>query len=97
MKTINRPGWSRFAHTSPAGAACVVALGAATAAAQPCAWELVTETGPSPRRSVSMVHDTDRDVIVLWGGREDPVLPGSYLDELWEFDGESWALVTTGG
>ncbi len=53
-------------------------------------WELVDTNGDFLRFSSSVACDTERDVLVAFGGRiPDP------LADTWEFDGSEWAEVVT--
>lgn len=55
-------------------------------------WTSVTTVGaPSPRFLYGMCYDSQRDVIVLFGGRN---LTGPN-NETWEFDGTTWTQNTT--
>jgi cysteine-rich repeat protein len=54
---------------------------------------------PAPRSRATMVYDTQRKVIVLYGGKLDiPPLPAPQVvtlsSETWEFDGAVWTLVS---
>jgi hypothetical protein len=50
-------------------------------------------TAPSRRTSASMVFNSGRGRIVLWGGR----YYSSSLNETWEWDGNGWLLASTLG
>jgi len=60
-------------------------------------WELLTPTdpegdgNPGNRRDGRMAFDRSRGVAVLFGGRGDS---GEFSDEVWEWDGASWDLIT---
>ncbi len=59
------------------------------------AWTPILQSARAPRRMFhSLVYDTHRDRLVLFGGQ------GSYtgtplLDDTWEFDGAGWVQVST--
>jgi len=55
-------------------------------------WELVAETGPSPRTEPVMAYDSVRGVVVLFGG-EDPYT----RNDTWEWDGRQWRQVAETG
>ena len=50
-------------------------------------WELVAETGPSPRAHHAMVHDPARGRTLLVGGGD---------DRTWSWDGKRWESVAAG-
>lgn len=54
-------------------------------------WELVSSGGPPPRWKHGMAYDSDRDVVVVFGGES-----GS-KDDLWEWDGAQWTMVGAAG
>jgi len=64
-------------------------------------WEYVAQQGdtPGPRFGARMVYDLRRDRLVLFGGAvgAESIDPGQTSDELWEFDGTSWAQVPSSG
>lgn len=51
--------------------------------------ERVVTGGPSPRHGAAAAYDTDRAVIVLFGGTDN----ASTFDETWEWDGAAWTLL----
>ncbi len=46
---------------------------------------------PSARGYTRMVYDSERQVLVLWGGRGEKTLP----NDTWEYDGQQWNVVET--
>jgi hypothetical protein len=56
-------------------------------------WATVTTSGPS-RSGAAMAFDSNRNVTLLFGGRS--ASTGANND-LWEFNGTSWTMVTVGG
>ena len=53
--------------------------------------QLHSVSQPSPRRAPVMAYDVDRRVVVLFGGvGRDENKNIVYLDDTWEWDGESW-------
>ncbi len=56
-------------------------------------WQQITTSNtPDVNGEYSMVYDSNRDVVVLYGGN------GSgwpYSNETWEFDGSDWSQITT--
>ena len=59
-------------------------------------WVEVTESAPPGRYLHQMVYDEDREVVVLFGGTEIGA-SGDPFGDTWEWDGESWELVSTSG
>jgi len=60
-------------------------------------WNQVSSSGPSPRRQHAMAYDSQRGVVVLFGGHG---LGGGglmYLGDTWEWNGSSWSQVSSGG
>lgn len=58
-------------------------------------WTLRATTGPSPSIEHAMTYDSDRGVIVLFGGRTSG--GAVILGETWEWDGSTWTIVATTG
>lgn len=59
-------------------------------------WTLQASSGPSVRYGHAMAYDSDRGVVMLFGGRS--ALDQSTLyNDLWKWDGSSWTLVHTTG
>lgn len=59
-------------------------------------WNPRFVTGPPRREGHAMVFDSSRSRVVVFGGRS--VTPNiQYLNDLWEWDGESWSQVITTG
>jgi hypothetical protein len=57
-------------------------------------WELISINPGTARWSMSMAYDSDRNVVVMFGGRSlNP--PFGLLSDTWEWDGTSWSQVTT--
>jgi len=52
-----------------------------------CATWSEVASGPSARRFPAMEYDSDREVMLLFGGVD---ADGNRLDDTWEFDGSSW-------
>ncbi len=56
--------------------------------------QLSPAASPSPRSNYSaMVYDSDRQVMVMFGGSQ----AGVRLGDTWEFDGNNWTLAATTG
>ena len=55
-------------------------------------WKKAADTGPSPRLGHSMVYDSWRQVVVLFGGND-----GNFQNDTWEWDGTEWKLAATDG
>ena len=59
-------------------------------------WVRIATEGPPSRASAAMCYDSDRHVIVLFGGNTGPNTAGGYpgaggyLGDTWEFDGTNW-------
>lgn len=51
-------------------------------------WTKRSMVGPSPRAGHAMAYDSNRGVVVLFGGYSESA---GTNDETWEWDGESWA------
>lgn len=55
-------------------------------------WRRIETPGPSPRSSTgTMVYDSARQRVVLFGGRG----PDGYFGDTWEWDGSAWMLRET--
>lgn len=48
-------------------------------------WTLESQTGPAPRCDQAMAYDSQRQVVVIFGGYN-----GAYLRDTWEWDGATW-------
>lgn len=58
-------------------------------------WELRTpSTVPPARAFPSMVYDSNRQVVIMFGGGENYVQPYAALSDTWEYDGTDWTLVS---
>lgn len=57
--------------------------------------QLSPATSPSGRSQMGMVHDAARNRMVLYGGLATPISVPPPTAETWEFDGSTWAQVTT--
>ncbi len=70
----------------------VLALFATSASAQSCSlsWtEATSGAAPSARHTQAMAYDSERGVIVLFGGNaKDPL--DNYMGDTWEWEGNSW-------
>ena len=70
----------------------VLAVSATSASAQSCSlsWtETTSGTAPSARHTHAMAYDSERGVIVLFGGNaKDPL--DNYMGDTWEWEGNSW-------
>ncbi|MBP7933424.1 MAG: hypothetical protein KA354_02140 [Phycisphaerae bacterium] len=53
-------------------------------------WIQIARGSPSPRRAHAMAYDSDREVVVLFGGTSGGA-------ETWEYDGNLWVLKATTG
>jgi hypothetical protein len=56
-------------------------------------WVRVATDGPAPRDHAAMCYDSDRHVMVLFGGSTTPNSPLSasgFFGDTWEFDGTNW-------
>lgn len=79
-------------------AACLGHVGnASTAIAQCSGWSQSPAVGPTIRSMHSMVYDTVRGKVLLFGGYGPKPDGSEYLGDTWEFDGTSWTLRTTTG
>ncbi len=54
-------------------------------------WTLIDVDGPPSRQKHTMVYDSIRGVIVMFGGDGGD---GVFFNDVWEYDGVSWANVT---
>ena len=68
----------------------VVALLAAFATGQSTWLDVSPLTGPSARSYAVMAYDSQRGVVVLFGGRNDQAI----LGDTWEWDGFLWTRKT---
>jgi cysteine-rich repeat protein len=59
-------------------------------------WHRVMLPGPPARRAAAMAYDTDREVMVLFGGTRGQGGPSAegVLDDTWEYDGVHWREIT---
>jgi Tol biopolymer transport system component len=55
-------------------------------------WSKLNVTAPTPWRGMTIVYDTKRKVVVLFGGSGET---GRFLNETWEFNGQNWKRVET--
>ena len=53
-------------------------------------WSLVTGPAGFARFSMGIAYDSDREVVVVFGGRT-----GEAFDDTWEYDGASWTQIDT--
>jgi hypothetical protein len=53
-------------------------------------WALVDVTAGFERSSMGIAYDSDRGVVVVFGGRTDEA-----FSDTWEYDGSSWTLIDT--
>ncbi len=60
-------------------------------------WQLVSTSGPSPRRNHAMAYDSARQKVVLFGGAVGYGEDSVPLGDTWEWDGQTWTQVTTSG
>lgn len=60
-------------------------------------WRFVTMNGPSPRYQAACAYDTQRDRVVLFGGRgtNSTGTGDRGFNETWEFGADQWTRVTT--
>lgn len=64
-------------------------------AVTPRNWQqIITTNTPAVVGEYAMAYDSDRDVVVLYGGN---ATGWPYENSTWEFDGSDWAEVTTSG
>lgn len=56
--------------------------------------DVTTTPWPSPRREHALVYDSERQVVLLYGG-ESPSLTA--LDDTWAWDGDTWSHVIVSG
>lgn len=75
----------------------VVSVVCAIAQAQDCAWQGAVRPGPSARHSHAMAYDSARGVTVSFGGFDGDQQTGQLLGDTWEFDGDRWRAVASGG
>jgi hypothetical protein len=75
----------------------VLVLALSPAAAQSCQeWRLRATSGPSPRGEFGLAYDSRRGMTVLVGGAQNLGFDNVFR-ETWEWDGQGWTLVSTGG
>lgn len=60
-------------------------------------WTQVPVSGPSPRFEFAMVYDETRGRTVLFGGSVSGSSSVPMLGDTWEYDGQSWTLVSEAG
>jgi hypothetical protein len=60
-------------------------------------WTQIADSGPSPRSYHSMVYDSARNKIVLFGGQYMANNTLNSLGDTWEFDGSNWAQIENTG
>src|SRR6185437_485998 len=53
-----------------------------------------TGCAPGPRTGHLLVYDSNRNVLILFGGGDWSSLPGSATNDVWEWDGSSWTKRT---
>ncbi len=56
-------------------------------------WELVGESGPSPRHGAGVVYDPTRETVLLFGGSTEDKQYGPSKGETWQWDGRVWLQV----
>jgi len=56
-------------------------------------WTQAAVSGPGARRDASAAYDLQRQVVVVFGGRDG----ASSFGDTWEYDGVSWTLVSSTG
>lgn len=61
------------------------------------AWRLAASSGPAPRCAHSMVYDSLRNVVVLFGGHTNEDSGGTMYGDTWEWDGVAWSLRSQNG
>lgn len=66
------------------------------ASAQP-SWRFRGTDGPTPRAHNSMVYDSCRGVVVLYGGENFADEPPTLSRDTWEWNGSQWSLRSTDG
>jgi len=72
---------------------CGLALCGGAARAQDVPqWYPVSSTGPSARRDAMMAYDSDRGVVVLFGGQ---MAMGGLPSDTWEWDGSTWKQINS--
>lgn len=79
-------------------AVCLGHVGNATIALAQCSgWSESPAVGPTIRSMHSLVFDSTRGKVLLFGGYGPKPDGSEYLGDTWEFDGTSWTLRTTTG
>jgi hypothetical protein len=56
-------------------------------------WTQHAMPGPPSRRDYGFAYDKNRQRVMLFGGRNVNSVPGVFLNDMWEWDGVSWAQV----
>jgi hypothetical protein len=64
----------------------------ATPKTSPSVWKSISTNAVSAMRGMQVVYDSDRKVIVLFGGTD---TTNKYLADTWEFNGKSWKKIST--
>lgn len=60
-------------------------------------WVRVATTGPAPRGRHAMAFDAARSRVVLFGGLFGSLYNNQFYGDTWEWDGETWRLVSVTG
>ena len=54
-------------------------------------WKRIATSGPAPRNSHTLVYDSDRKRVLLFGGLNQT---GTIFDDAWEWNGAAWLQLT---
>lgn len=98
MSSVQYPSRSYSSRLVPLPAALSIIAGVlvVAAAAAQCTtnWSSVGEGGPPPRQNHGMVYDSQRGVVVLFGGYRGGF---GFYDDTWEWDGLNWTQIDAPG
>ena len=57
------------------------------------AWKKVSDTGPAPRVSAGYAYDSDRGLLIVFGG----MTKTGFVNDTWSFDGKEWKKLSDNG
>lgn len=86
---------SQWRRCSCAALALLLLVSTVPAHAQSCGWSEGPEQGPEARIDHAAAYDSDRDVVVLFGGSSRN--SNGSRGDTWEWDGTAWSRVATSG
>jgi len=88
--SAGQPAPSVITSSTPVPVRTATSQAVVTASAGIPKWNKLSATAGLPVRGMQAVYDSDRKVIVLFGGTNDAELT---LSDTWEFDGKTWKRV----